>query len=354
MANLNDPATYSRLDPAGMGDRISEMAHQLEEAGRAVAAFEDPGPEYRRAEMIAVLGLGGSAIGADLVRTLAEYTQARTPMVVCRDYRLPGFIGKNTLVIASSYSGSTEETLSATQEALDRGARVMAMTTGGKLAQIAGQRGFPVLSFKYAAQPRAALGFSFGLLLGALGKLGYLDAQGLDEAAGVARQIPSELGTAVPADLNFAKQLAQRLHGKLPIVYGAGILSEVARRWKGQFNENSKAWAYFEQLPELNHNAVVGYENPSTLGKGLHVLMLSSSTYHPRVAARVRITGEILRQRGVEHEVIEAHGGGPVAQMLHSIMTGDYTSYYLAMLYETDPSPVKIIDFLKGELAAIQ
>lgn len=354
MANLDDPNIYPQIDPQGMRDRIAEAGRQLEEARRLAASFPHPGPDYSQAKTVLVLGMGGSAIGGDLVRTLAE-DQSLVPLLVSREYRLPAWVGPGTLVIASSYSGNTEETLSATQEALDRGAKLIAITTGGKLAQIAEQRGLPLLQFQYAAQPRAALGFSFGLLLSTLARLGYLEESrlGVDEAIAVARSLPSALGPEVPTDTNPAKQLALRLHGRLPVIYGAGILSEVARRWKGQFNENSKAWSFFEQLPELNHNAVVGYENPSDLASRLHVLLLSSSTYHPRVAARVRITSQILQQRGVAHEVVEARGNSPMAQMMDVILTGDYASYYLALLYATDPTPVKTIDFLKEQLAAL-
>lgn len=355
MVNLDDLSIYRQLDPQGMGDRIAEMGQQMEEARQLVTAFPYPGVEYGKARNILVLGMGGSAIGGDLARTLME-DHAPVPLMVCRDYRLPDFVGPDTLAIASSNSGGTEETLSATQDALDRGARVVAVTTGGRLAQLASQHGFPLLRFQYAAQPRAALGFSFGLLLGLLSKLGYTDETtlGIDEAIAAAKSLPQAIGPGVPTDSNRVKQLALRLYGKLPVVYGAGILSEVARRWKGQFNENSKAWAFFEQLPELNHNAVVGYENPPDLAGRLFVVLLSSSLYHPRVFARVGITSEILRQRGVAHEMIEASGSTPVAQMMDAIMIGDYVSYYLAMLYGTDPTPVRTIDFLKNQLAAIQ
>ena len=355
MVNLDDPNTYTRLDPQGMGSLIPEMGQQLRDAACLVSAFGHPGPEFSAARNVVILGMGGSAIGGDLVRTLVD-DQARVPIAVCRDYRVPAFVGPDSLVIASSYSGGTEETLSATQEAIDRGAKVMAVTTGGKLEAMLQKHGLPVLEFQYKAQPRAALGYSFGLLLGLLSELGYFDESqlGLDEAVATAESAPFSLGSGVPESSNPAKQLARRLHGKLPVVYGGGILSEVARRWKGQFNENSKAWAFFEQLPEANHNAAVGYENPSDLAANLHVILLTASAYHPRTAARVRITAEILRQRAVGHEVVEARGNSPLGQMIDSILTGDYTSYYLAALYETDPTPVKVIDFLKGQLAAIK
>lgn len=351
MVNLDDQAIYKQADPGGMSEHIAQMGRQMEEARALVSAFPSPGPEYRRARNVVVLGMGGSAIGGDLVRSLMEH-EAAVPVMVSRDYSPPGFVGPDSLVIASSYSGSTEETLSATRVALDRRAKVMAVTTGGPLADIVRQSKMPVLTFEYSSQPRAALGFSFGLLLGLLSKLGYLPEEqlDLDGAVAMAKSVPSAMGPLVPLSSNPAKQLAIRLKDKLPVVYGAGILSEVARRWKGQFNENSKAWAYFEQLPELNHNAVVGYENPAALAAGIHVVALTSSTYHVRVAERVRVTSEILSQRGVSHEMVEAQGVSPLAQMVHSILTGDYSSYYLALLYAVDPTPVVTIDFLKRQL----
>lgn len=352
MVNLDDLKTYEQVDPQGMRDRIAEMSRQIEEANVLVTGFPEQKPTYSNASNILVLGMGGSAIGGDLVRTLVE-DQLRVPLAVSRDYRIPAYVGADSLVIASSYSGNTEETLAASKEALARGANLIAITTGGSLAELARQHGAPVLSFQYLAQPRAALGFSFGMLLGLLVKLGYVDASriGVEEAISTASSAPSFMGPEVQTSDNRAKQLALRLHGKLPVVYGAGILSEVARRWKGQFNENSKAWAFFEQLPELNHNAVVGFENYPDLASAVYVLVLSSSSYHPRVAARVRVTSEILKQRRVEHEVLEAKGAGPAAQMVDIITLGDYTSYYLAVLYGTDPTPVSAIDFLKSELA---
>jgi glucose/mannose-6-phosphate isomerase len=352
--NLDDQDAIRQLDPEGMADRIAEMGPQMEEAAQLADAFPHPGREYAQARSIVILGMGGSAIGGDLVRSLMDY-EAAVPVVVSRDYRPPGFVGPNTLVIASSYSGSTEETLAATRAVLDRRAKVIAVTTGGPLAEIVGAQGMPVLKFQYASQPRAALGFSFGLLVGLMVKLGYLARSEVDMigAIAMAKSMQSSMGPAMPLESNPAKQLAARLHGKLPVIYGAGIFSEVARRWKGQFNENSKAWAYFEQLPELNHNAVVGYENPSELAARIHVVTLSSTTYHVRVAERVRITSEILDKRGVSHDVVHAEGVTSLAQMVHAILTGDYASYYLALLYGTDPTPVSTIDYLKEQLGKV-
>jgi glucose/mannose-6-phosphate isomerase len=165
--------------------------------------------------------------------------------------------------------------------------------------------------------------------------------------------LQEEIRETIPVAENPAKQLAKRLCGRLPVIYGSGYLAEVAHRWKTQLNENAKAWSFFEPLPELNHNAVVGYQFPEELAERTLVVMLTSSLDHPRNKTRFHVTQEILTQRGIAHETIEARGESPLAQMLSAIHFGDYVSYYLALLYEVDSTPVKVIDYLKERLAEL-
>ncbi|MBI4492686.1 MAG: bifunctional phosphoglucose/phosphomannose isomerase [Chloroflexi bacterium] len=353
MIDLDMPQDYSALDPANMLGRILEMDRQIAEAWRLAGELALP-PAYRGARAVLVLGMGGSAIGGDLARTFAA-RDARVPILVSREYALPGWVGPDTLIIANSYSGGTEETLGATEQALARGALVLAVTTGGRLAQMAGERGFSLLRFSYPAQPRAALGYSLFLLLGVLVKLGLLPSEGIDlgSAQEAIRQTVAQLRPGVPTAQNRAKQLAQALRGKLPVVYGGGILAEVARRWKGQFNENSKQFSFFEQLPELNHNAVVGYQFPRELVGDIVVLMLSSALNHPRLLVREQVTRELLTRAGVRCEVLEASGQGELAHLVSSIVQGDFVSYYLALLNGIDPSAVEVIDYLKARLAEV-
>jgi len=347
---LDDPKEMQKLDPERMIDRIEEFPQQCEDAWNIARGVALPG-DYAQANGVAVLGMGGSAIGGDLVRTLVIDDLA-LPFQVVRDYDLPAWVGKETLAIASSYSGNTEETLSAFQQALDRGAKTLAITAGGRLEKTARDKNLPLIHFTYKAQPRAALGYSFILLLGALqaAGLGRDRSSEVAEAITLLRSLRNEMAMTVPESQNFAKQLARRLHGRLPVIYGGGLLSEVARRWKGQVNENSKGWSFFEVLPELNHNAVVGYENPSWLNSKLHVVFLDCDRNHPRIRLRQRITKDILGQRGVSFDTVVSRGQGEVAQMLSSVYVGDFTSYYLALLYGADPTPVKVISFLKSEL----
>ena len=157
-----------------------------------------------------------------------------------------------------------------------------------------------------------------------------------------------------PTNLNPAKQLASKLLGKLVVIYGAGILSPVAQRWKSQFNENSKTWAFYETFSELNHNAVVGYEFPQEMADKVYVVLLRCSSLHPRILARYQITCEILGKAGVEHEIIDSEGENSLTQMLSLVFIGDWTSYYLAILNHTNPTPVKAIDYLKKGLNSIK
>jgi glucose/mannose-6-phosphate isomerase len=351
MVDLDDPALLRRQDPGGMGRLIAELPEAVASAWQAALAFQLPA-EFRSVNSVVIAGMGGSSIGGDLVRSLAE-AESPAPVVVQRGYDLPGFAGKDTLVIAVSHSGGTEETLSQAAEAASRGCKLLALTSGGALPGKVKSAGGTVFAFSYPAQPRAALAYLFVPLVAFFGQLGFLRDRSseVEEAVQVLRQLQAELAAETPASNNMAKRLAQAIEGRAPVVYGGGMMAEVAHRWKTQFNENSKAWAAYEQFPELNHNAVVGYERPTTFLDHVVVLLLETSHEHPRVAVRERVTEALLDMGGVRHLRIPAHGRGAIAQMLSAILIGDYVSYYLAQLYQVDPTPIAAIDHLKGELA---
>jgi len=353
MIDLDNWTLFHKIDPADMLSRIAELPQQCRDAWANVQGLALP-PKYHQVNKIVILGMGGSAIGGDLLRALAE-PECALPIVTNRDYTVPAFVNAETLVIASSYSGNTEETLSAFDQAREREAKLLAITTDGKLARQARELGVPLLTFRYQSQPRAALGYSLVSLIGVVQKLGFIGDKeaDLEEAVVVMESLQEEIRESVPVTENPAKQLAKQLYGHLAVVYGAGYLAEVANRWKTQFNENSKAWSFFEPLPELNHNAVVGYQFPSDLAKKVMVVMLTSSHDHPRHKVRSQVTQEILARQGVSCEAVSARGGSPLAQILSAIHFGDYVSYYLAMLYEVDPTPVKVIDYLKERLEQV-
>ena len=349
--NLDDLQTYSKYDTQDMLKRIKELPLQCRRAWREVQEFSLP-EDYSSMEKIVILGMGGSAIGGDLVRTLAQL-EADVPVIIHRDYGLPHYVDERTLLIASSYSGDTEEVVSAFEPALKTGARKLVITTGGKLNELAEANNIPVYKFDYQSQPRAALGYSFIPILGVLQKLGFLPdkSAGVNEAINVMEKLITELDEKSPLSGNPAKQTARRLQRKLTVIYGAGILSEVAHRWKTQINENSKAWAFHEVFPELNHNATVGFPFPPEIVDKIRVLMLRSPLFSQRLNIRYEVTAELLERIDVAYEYLDSVGESPISQMMSLIMMGDFVSYYLGILNCVDPTPVDVISYLKDRLA---
>ena len=349
--DLDNPGTYATLDPSSMRERIAGLAGQCRRAWQQARTFS-LSPQYGPVDRVVLLGMGGSAIGGDLLASLPTLEDS-LPIQVCRDYVLPPGVGPRTLAIASSYSGNTEETLSAFEEAVARGARVMAVTSGGLLAQRCQHLGIPLFTVDYRGEPRSALGYSFVAPLALLCGLGLVADQerSLEEAAALLERQAAAWAPEVSTAHNPAKALAQQMYGRLVVVYGAGILTGVARRWKTQVNENAKAWAFYEPLPELDHNAVVGYVNPHDTTQSAFVVLLKPSTPPSRTSLRYAVTMDTLEKAGVAHRLIEAEGHSPLAQMLGAVYLGDYASYYLALLYGVDPSQVATIDYLKERLA---
>jgi glucose/mannose-6-phosphate isomerase len=348
--NLDDSRVYKKFDPEGMIERIKELPVQCRQAWRAAMDFSLP-PHYANVDKVVILGMGGSAIGGDLVRSLVQ-SESKIPIIVHRDYGLPAFADVRTLVIASSYSGNTEETLSAFEAALTSGYKKLVITTGGKLKEMAEANIIPVFKYDYKSEPRAALGFSFLATLCFMQKLGFISDKTGDvaEAIQLLEQLSARLDEKSPLKRNPAKQLAQKLYGRLPVIYGAGITAEVAHRWKTQINENSKAWGFYEVFPELNHNATVGFPLPKEIASKIRVVLLRSPGFSERIKLRYDVTGELLKQAGVAYESVDSEGESPLAQMMSLIMLGDFVSYYLAILYKVDPTPVKAIDYLKERL----
>ena len=349
--NLDDVKIYQQNDPEGMLARIKELPMQCRQAWQAAMNFKLPA-DYAGVDKVIILGMGGSAIGGDLVRSLVQ-SEAKIPVIVHRDYGLPAFVDDKTLVIASSYSGNTEETLSGFEPALKTKAKKLAMTTGGKVQELAEANNIPVFKIEYKAQPRAALGFSFLPTLGVLQKLGFLKDKSADvtESVQVLELLSARLDEKSPLTGNPAKQLAQRLYGCLTVIYGAGIAAEAAHRWKTQINENGKAWAFYEVFPELNHNATVGYPFPPEIAQKIRVILLRSPLFNERVKLRYDVTCELLKRAGVAYEFVDSEGKSALSQMMSLVMMGDFSSYYLAILYRVDPSPVDVISYLKDRLA---
>ncbi len=351
MEILDDADGQRRLDPGGMLDAVRGLPDQCRQAWKAAASLQLPA-NYAQVDRVVILGMGGSAIAGDMLRVLWQRESA-VPVFNVRQYDLPPFVDERTLVIASSFSGNTEETLSAFQQALATPAKKLAVTSGGKLLTIARANGVPVFTYQFQGEPRAALGWSLMPLLAVADKLGLMQGAGRDveEALAVMEQLQQQVGEDVPAATNPAKEVARRLHGRLPVIYGAAFLTEAAHRWKTQLNESSKVWSFFEELPEANHNAIIGFELPAQIVRATAVVFLDSDLIHPRVKLRYEFTRSMLEKAGVEVMTVAARGRSALAQTLSAVLFGDYVSYYLAMLNGVDPTPTTVIDNLKAWLA---
>ncbi|MBO8142289.1 MAG: bifunctional phosphoglucose/phosphomannose isomerase [Firmicutes bacterium] len=352
-AVLDDAEARAARDPRGMLRRVVDLPEQLQEAAAIGAAVQPKLPQ--EIKHVLILGMGGSAIGGDLVKALVE-AECRVPIAVSREYDVPAFVGPHTLVIASSYSGNTEETLSACRAAAERGAAVAAVTTGGVLAEWASAKGWPLVRLPQGLAPRAALGYSFVPLLKILEAAGIVspkDGQ-LQEAVGVLKAMRDELGPDAPVQSNAAKQLAARLFGKLPLVYGTGgWRSAAAYRWKCQINENAKAPAWCNTFPELNHNETVGWEVPQAVTGLVELVVLRDRADSPRINRRIEVTVDIMRPAIAGVTEVWSRGESELARLLSLTYFGDFTSVYLALLNGVDPTPVRVIDRLKAELATL-
>ena len=351
MHALDNPQTYARLDPDDLRGRIRGLPEQCREAWQQAKGFHFP-RDFADVRDVLVLGMGGSAIAGDIVRSLA-LRHSRKAVVVQRGYGLPPLAGEGTLVVACSYSGETEEVLSSFGNALPGPSKKTVITTGGRLLALAQSEGLPAYVFAYHGEPRSALGHSLMSLLALVESAGVLPDQSreVDEAIALMESLRREISDDVPLEKNAAKQLAVRLEGKLPVVYGAEALTEAAHRWKTQLNENSKVWAFYEEISELNHNAVEGFALPKEVAERAYVVFLHHRGLNPRNVLRYGATRDALEAAGVASERVEARGEGDLARVLTSVYFGDWVSYYVAMLNGVRPSPVTSIQHLKKWLA---
>jgi glucose/mannose-6-phosphate isomerase len=348
--NLDDVNHFNELDSQGMLAEIDGLPSQLEKAWEIGQSANLPKMDDVR--QVVVVGMGGSAIGGDLLAAYMAPT-GMAQVTVWRGYDLPAYAaGKDTLVIASSHSGNTEETLSGYEQAKKSGVQLMAVTTGGELAKRAQADGVPLWTFDHPGQPRAAVGYSFGMLLGAAARLDLVPDPAADVAAAAAamRAQQSSLTAEITAAKNPAKRMAGQLMERWPIIVGTQILSPVARRWRTQIAEVAKALAQFEELPEMDHNMLAGVENPEPRFGQTILIFLRCPSLHPRVLKRIEITRELFMVEGFNTDIIDSSGDKPLSHQWTSLHFGDYLSFYLAMAYETDPSPVRAIEGLKQRL----
>jgi len=365
--NLDNFQSFKQFDPQNMLAHIEGLPDQLAlawELGHTCEVFKTS-----QVSRIVISGMGGSAIGADL---LASYLAqvCKIPLFVHRDYGLPAWArGAETLVIASSHSGNTEETLDSFEAALKAGCRILAVCTGGELEARARANGVPVWKFEHKGQPRAAVGYSFGLLLAAFTRLGLIGTleKATTDPTGVLREVVTTvvamkkqqeiLHAEVAVARNPAKRMAGQLVGRWVNVFGSGLLAPVARRWKTQINEIAKAGAGFESLPEADHNTLAGLSNPKdvlshTFGIFLRAPFETTNSIHPRNRLRTNLTRQAFMLEGLNTDFYDAQGDTPLAHMWTALHFGDYLAYYLAMAYGEAPTPVEALEKFKADMKA--
>lgn len=365
MNQLDSPAAIRRMDRSDMLGLIAGLPAQFRTGYAVGAAMPARWPEGRGGasagagrwprpiRQVVFVGMGGSAISGDLVKTLLT-ARARVPVLVQRTYDLPAFISPETLVIASSYSGDTEETLSAYTQARRRGAMLAAVTAGGRLSRLARRDGVPWGRVPSGLPPRAALGYLAAIPLGLLARAGVapVTPAQLEVATQAMARTAAAWGPAVPARRNLAKQLARALHGRLVVLYGAdGGWEAVVARWRGQLAENAKALASSHLFPEMNHNEINGWQFPPAVLRQCTAVMLEDPALHPRVLRRMTITARIIRAAGARVLTVTVPGPTPMARLLSMIALGDTLSVYLALLHRVDPTPVDCVAALKRQLA---
>lgn len=351
---LDDAARRSALDAQNMIPLTHEFPEQCRKALDIAKQFTPPTPRMSIQNAV-VTGLGGSAVGGDLLRVLVE-DNGEVPLVVNRDYQMPAFVNDHTFVIAASYSGNTEETLSAFEDAQHRGALLACVTSGGELAQRAAHYGTPVAFIPKGQPPRSAMGYLFIPILMAAHKVGIIrrdPTADLQSAITLLEQAREQWNADVPFEKNPAKQLAAKLYGKLPIIYGSQAYSTVvAFRWKTQLNENTKIHAYSNGYPEMNHNEILGWVLAKQQVPNMAVVLLRDRVERPKIVARVETTKRLFARAAEVHEVF-AEGGSLLARMLHAIYLGDWVSCYLALLYGVNPTDISYINLLKAVLEKI-
>jgi glucose/mannose-6-phosphate isomerase len=342
-----DRAAVAAVDTGGMLDDILAQPGQLSDAlwrveSAKIGERELPGG-------LLVCGMGGSAVGADLAAA-ALSERATRPLACIRGYAPPSWLTPDTLVLCSSYSGATEETLACFEAAGAAGASRVVLTTGGELAAAARAEGVPVIGVPSGMQPRAAVIY---MTVGALECAALCGAapslrEEIERVEPLLRALVEEWGPDSAED-STAKELARRLQDTVPVVHGAGPTAAVAWRWKTEINENAKAAAFASTLPEADHNEVCGWERGRSLAP-LSAVFLESADQHPRMRERVVLTADLAAEAGAEVARVTARGDSPLERVLSLVLLGDLLSVYLAVLEGVDPTPVAVLDRLKAAL----
>lgn len=355
MNSLDDASSMIKRDPSGVLTSTGLFPDQCGQAWKESAVIQFPA-EYRQVKNVVVCGMGGSRFTPKTIKEL--YRDSITvPYEIVEDYTLPAYVGSDTLVILSSFSGTTEEVISCGNEALTRHAKVTAVVQGGKVGEILKQHGLPgyVFNPKYnpCGQPRIGGGYLLMGHLGILSALGLvkLKPEDIKRAIDYCRQIGKKYEATVPTAQNLAKQLAVLLKDKHPFIVTAEFLRGFGNGFANQINETAKMISDYRYISELNHHLMEGLKHPDTLHESGIFVFITSEFYHPSIQKRFAITRDVVEKQQVATHTIGLSGPTKLAQVLEAFTLSGYTTFYLAMLYDTDPVAIPWVDYFKAQLA---
>jgi len=355
MKILDNPEEIKNLDTQDMLGVEENFYSQLVEAGKISDCADIGKLKGKNFTGLAILGMGGSGFTGDIIKSLITAC-VNIPVEVVKSYELPCFIEKGWLVLAVSYSGNTEETIRAARDAIGRGCSMLAISSGGSVKKLAVQNNECYVNIPAGLQPRGASGYLFFTTFSLLGRLGIinLSRQDIDEALNLIKQKTLIYRREVGADKNPAKKLAVEIFGRLPVIYGvSGYLSAVAYRWKCEINENAKCPAFWAEFPELNHNETVGWQNLKEVTQNMILIVFKDDSSPDKIKTRINTTVKLIKDNFSDVVEINIEGTSELAKALSAMYLGDIASVYLALLYNTDPTPVDRISVLKAELAKL-
>ncbi|NCN06284.1 MAG: bifunctional phosphoglucose/phosphomannose isomerase [Candidatus Pacebacteria bacterium] len=351
---LNSAEEMEILDKSNTKGSIEQFAQQAQHIWQQAQSLRISG-EYKQVKNIVVGGMGGSALGTHVIQTVFK-DEIKLPITIVPDYDLPAFVNEQTLFVASSYSGTTEETLASTKQALERGAKVTGITSGGELAKLLKANNAPALVFtptyNPSGQPRMALGYSIFGQIALLSQLGVLNVTNkeVDAVLAAIADVHLRAGLAVAEKNNPAKLLAYQFSNRIPIITVAEHLEGVAHVFANQLNENAKTYSEFRVVPEINHHLLEGLQFPKNRDEVLFFFAVLSKLYQPSNRKRMKLTQEILQNNHIEYQTLELSGKTKLEQAFELLTFGAYVTYYLAMLHHLDPAPIPVVDWFKNKL----
>ncbi len=346
VADIDNPQIRQRIDPKdvyGSTEMLADQCDYIWELAKTVE-FSEP---HKSAKNITLCAMGGSRYGAYVVRDL-YWDSLKVPLLEYGDYHLPAYVNKESLFILSSYSGGTEEPLHSAEEAIKKGYPIVGLTGGGRALELSQNYNFPAIIFdqKYnpSGQPRLGTGYMVFGVIALLTRLSYLQV-----TDGEVKNATKELRGNMESIKTAAKEIAQKISGNFPVIFGAEFLQGNIHIIRNQFNETAKSFAAFSPLPELNHHLMEGLKNPPD--KNLKVLFIDSDLYSGKLQKRIDITKDVVGKNNISYLSYQAKGSSKLSQMLNVLSFGGYVSLYLGLLYDQDPGLIPWVDYFKEQMA---